>query len=201
VILNLAGGIGLFALFWWLTLDIVAGPKWNMGRVGNNIRAWAIASLSVLIITIVLGAWTDAYYAALACTSFPDCHGQWWPGMKLAEGLALLGTLDVDVHGKVIIDGGVAAAIHMAHRLGALLAFVVIATLGIRAWGMGGRCRMAGAAVLLLLMIQVVLGVAAVIADLPMVVVASHSSLSAVMIISILTLAHRGWSGQRQGGI
>jgi cytochrome c oxidase assembly protein subunit 15 len=200
VILNLTGGIGLLALFWWLTLDIYAGPKQETDRVGN-IRVWAVAGLLALIIEIVLGVWTDAYYAALACTSFPDCHGQWWPGMKLAEGLGLLGTLDVDAHGKVVIDGGVAAAIHMAHRLGALLAFVVIAGLGIRAWGMGGRCRMAGAAVLFLLVIQVVLGVAAVIADLPMAVVASHSSLSAVMVISILTLVHRGWSGQRQGAI
>ena len=66
---------------------------------------------------------------------------------------------------------------------------------------MGGRCRIAGAVVLLLLVTQIVLGVAAVIADLPLAVVASHSSLSAVMVISILTLAHRGWSGRRQGVI
>jgi len=194
VILNLTGGIGLLALFWWLALDIYAGRNAGTERAGK-IRKWAVAGLLVLTVEIVLGAWTDAYYAALACASFPDCHGQWWPGIKLWEGLALLGTLDLDAHGRVITDQGVAAAIHMAHRLGALLAFAVIAWIGIKAWGMGGRCRIAGMAVLALLVIQTGLGIAAVLGDLPMLVVASHSSLSALMVASILTLAHRGWCG------
>lgn len=195
VILNLTGGIGLLALFWWLTLDIYAGTNRGVEQAGK-IRAWAIAGLFVLVVEIVLGGWTDAYYAALACTTFPDCQGQWWPGIKLLDGLALLGTLDVNEQGKVIIDGGVAAAIHMAHRIGALLTFVFIAWLGLKAWGVGGRCQTAGMAVLALLVVQTGLGIAAVLGDLPMAVVASHSTLSAVMVLSVLTLAHRGWSGR-----
>lgn len=195
VILNLAGGIGLLALFWWLVLDIYAGG----GERAGTIESWAVAALFALIVAIVLGAWTDSYYAALACTTFPDCHGQWWPGAKLWQGLGLLGTLDVDAQGRVMTDQTVAAAIHMAHRLGALLAFAVLSVLGIKAWSLGGRCRVAGAAVLVLLAVQTVLGITAVLGDMPMPVVASHSTLSAVMVLSVLTLAHRGVAGRVVG--
>lgn len=193
VILNLIGGIGLLALYWWHTLDIYTRAKETTGKIGSL----AVAALLVLIMVIILGAWTDAYYAALACKTFPDCQGQWLPGLKLWEGLSLLGTLDVDAHGRVIIDLVVAENIHMAHRLGSLLAFFVITGVGIKALGMGGRYRLTALAALLLLVIQTVLGVATVISGLTMMVVVCHSILSALLVVCILTLIHQSSSGRR----
>jgi cytochrome c oxidase assembly protein subunit 15 len=191
VILNLTGGIGLLALYWWLTLDIYSLRKGEI-RQATGIRNLAVAALLVVIAEILLGAWTDAYYAALACTTFPDCHGQWLPGSNLWTGLSMLGTLNVDAYGKVIIDQAVAADIHMAHRVGALVAFIVIFWLVIKAWVAGAR--LTSASLLLLLLIQTALGIATVIGTISIMLVACHSVLSALLIVSIFTLIHQSCS-------
>jgi len=188
VILNLTGGIGLLAMFWWLTLDIYTARKGEV-RSTPGIKNLAVAALLVLTVEILLGAWTDAYYAAIACTTFPDCQGQWLPGLNLWAGLSMLGTLNVDAYGKVIIDQAVAADIHMAHRVGALVAFVVIAWLAARAWVAGAR--IAGAFLLLLLLIQTTLGMATVMGNLTLMVVVCHSILSALLVVGTLTLIHQ----------
>jgi cytochrome c oxidase assembly protein subunit 15 len=193
VILNLTGGIGLLGLYWWLMLDIYVSPRCKISSAGG-IRTLAIAVLLVLIAEIILGAWTDAYYAAIACTAFPDCQGQWLPGLKLWEGLSMLGTLDVDAQGKVIINQAIAADIHMAHRVGALVTFAMVSWLVIRAWAVGAR--FSGALLLLLLLIQTALGIVAVIGNLSMMVVVSHSILSALLVVSILTLIYYSHSGR-----
>lgn len=194
VMLNLAGGIGLLALYWWLTLDIYAVPG-DGARKAAKIRTLAITVLLVLIVEIILGAWTDAYYAAIACTTFPDCQGQWLPGLKLWEGLSMLGTLDVDAQGKVIIDQAIAADIHMVHRVGALVAFVMVSWLVIRAWAVGAR--FSGTLLLLLLLIQTASGIATVIGNLSMMVAVCHSVLSALLVVSVLTLIHHSYSGRQ----
>jgi len=187
---NLTGGFTLLALFWWLTLDMYAAPGDKGGGAGG-IRTLAITSLLVLIATIVLGAWTDAYYAALACPTLPDCQGQWLPGLKLWQGLSMVSVLDVDAHGKVVIDHAVAADIHMAHRIGALAAFVVIFWLAIRSWFAGSCFRPLGCLLMLLLLIQTVSGIVAVTGGFTIMVVVGHNVLSALLVINILTLIHR----------
>jgi len=187
---NLTGGFALLALFWWLLLDIYPVPEGQSRRAGG-MRTLAIMSLLVLIMVIVLGAWTDAYYAALACSTLPDCHGQWLPGLKLWEGLSMLSVLDVDVNGKVVIDQTVAADIHMAHRIGALAAFVMIFWLAIRSWLAGSRFRPLGVLLLLLLLVQTVSGIVAVTVGLSVMIIVGHNLLSAMLVINILTLIHR----------
>jgi cytochrome c oxidase assembly protein subunit 15 len=194
VILNLTGGIGLLALYWWLTLDTYASPRGKISSAGG-IKTLAVATLLVLIAEILLGAWTDAYYAALACTTFPDCQGQWLPGLNLWNGLSMPGTLDIDTYGKVIIDQAIAADIHMAHRVGALAAFVVIVWLAVKAWVVGAR--FISAFLLLLLLVQTALGIATVTGNLSMMVVVSHSVLSALLVVGILTLIHHSYSGRQ----
>jgi cytochrome c oxidase assembly protein subunit 15 len=196
VILNLSGGIGLLALYWWMTLDIYAVSSNGDGKAAQ-IRGMAIVALLVLIFEIVLGAWTDAYYAATACTTFPDCQGVWLPGLKLWEGLSLIGTLDVDGQGKVIIDQAVARDIHISHRIGALITFIALAWLAIKAWFAGAPCRISAVFLLLLLLIQTALGIATAMGALIMVVVVCHSILSALLVVCILTLIHQSSSGRR----
>jgi cytochrome c oxidase assembly protein subunit 15 len=191
VILNLSGGIGLLALYWWLTLDVYSIRKSETGQA-SGIKSLAVAALLLLIAEILLGAWTDAYYAALACTTFPDCHGQWLPGLNLWTGLSMLGTLNTDAYGKVIIDQAVAADIHMAHRVGALVASAVIFWLVVKAWGVGARFT--SVCLLLLLLIQTALGIATVIGSISIMLVACHSVLSALLIVTVLTLIHQGCS-------
>jgi cytochrome c oxidase assembly protein subunit 15 len=193
VMTNLIGGFTLLALYWWLMLDYYAALEGEVRR-SDGIRILSTVALLVLIVAIMLGAWTDAYYAALACPTLPDCQGQWLPG-ELWQGLSMPGVLDVDTHGKVIIDQTVAADIHIAHRIGALAAFVMIFWLAIRSWLAGFRFRLLGGFLLLLLLIQTATGIIVVVGGLSVMVVVGHNLLSALLVINILTLIHRSRGG------
>ncbi len=193
VVTNLTGGFALLALFWWLTLDMFAVSE---GEVrGGGIRVPAVAALLTLMLAILSGAWTDAYYAALACPGLPDCQGQWLPGLKLWPGLLMPGVLDVDAHGKVVIDQAVAADIHIAHRICALAALLAIIRAGVRAWRQGGRIRVAGAASMVFASFQFALGVGLVLSGMSMMAATAHSLVAALLVISLLALIHRRFLG------
>ena len=103
------------------------------------------------MLQISLGGWTSANYAALACPDFPTCQTQWWPAIAdFEEGFVLWRGLGVDYEGGVL-DHPARVAVHFTHRLGAVLAAVLIALLG---WRLAREpaTRADGAAVLAVLL-------------------------------------------------
>jgi len=189
MIVNLTGGIALLALFWWLTLDIYSRPGPDSGQM-QRLRPWAVAGLFVVTIQIFLGAWMDAYYAALACTGLPGCPGPDWTGADLLRGLGLLGSLQVDAAGRVITDHGVAAAIHMSHRTWAGLTLLYAGWLAWRALGMGGKLRLTGMIILAMLAIQFSLGLAMIQFNMPIAFVVAHTVTAALLVLGLLALIH-----------
>ena len=183
---NVLSGLTLFSIFWWLTLDLYAGAA----GAGGSIRGKAMAGLLLLVMAIVLGAWTDAYYAALACKTLPDCHGEWGSISELWRGLQQLGMLDVDAAGRVITDQSIAATVHMAHRLVALVAAAYLAWLAISACRLNARLRRAGLVLLGLLLIQTGLGISSVLAGMLLSTVVLHSLFSALLMASVIALIH-----------
>src|SRR6056297_3206813 len=78
---HLIGGMSTFALLLWLSLRVT--PRQT--RASLPARALSIpivAVLAVIAVQVVLGGWVSTNYAALACTGFPSCGGQWWPEMN-----------------------------------------------------------------------------------------------------------------------
>ncbi len=189
MIINLTGGIALLALFWWLTLDIYAraAPVTKQVRL---LRPWAVTGLIIVTIQIILGAWTDAYYAAMACTGLPGCSGVSWSWPDLLRGFGLLGHLGVDASGRVITDHAIAASIHMAHRILTLVTVSYLGWLGWRAIKLGGKPRLMGYVMLLVLAVQVGLGLAMIQFKMPITFVVAHTAAAALLVISILTLIH-----------
>ncbi len=187
MIINLTGGIALLALFWWLTLDIYAKPLPDAAR---RLKPWAVTGLLIVTIQITLGAWTDAYYAALACTGLPGCAGVNWSWSDLLRGFEFLGSLDVDASGKVMTDHAVAASIHMAHRIMALLTALYIGWLVWRAIVLGGKFRLMGIVMLIVLVAQLGLGLAMIQFSMPLIFVVTHTVTAALLILSILSLVH-----------
>ena len=61
---------------------------------------------------IALGGWTSSNYAALACPDLPTCQGSWWPQADFRSGYWLW--RDIQAQGLI--------AIHLLHRLGAMVA-------------------------------------------------------------------------------
>lgn len=125
----------------------------------------SMVTLGALITQIALGGWTSANYAALICPDFPTCQGYWWPPSH---------TLTM---------------IHMAHRVGALITFVLGITLTIALWQQRIRLlRYFSAALLGLLVLQVFLGISNVIFSLPLPVALAHHGTAALLLLLLITL-------------
>lgn len=190
---HLLGGLLTAALLWWLTLRqgpwLTNPPPPRLRRL----RPWAWAGLGILVVQIALGGWTSSNYAAMGCTEFPTCYGgQWWPTTDFKEAFVLWRGVGVDYEFGVL-DSAARTAIHLTHRLGALLTLAVLGLLG---WQVVRRARNreqrgVGWALLLVLGMQIGLGIANVIAQLPLPVAVAHNGGAALLVLVLLTLLHQ----------
>jgi len=93
--------------------------------------AWAV--LALLGVQIALGGWVSSNYAVLACTGFPQCNGTWWPAMDFGHGFTLLRGLGEGRAGAGLTFEAL-VAVHMAHRLFAVIAMAALLWLAWRLW-------------------------------------------------------------------
>jgi heme a synthase len=126
VTLHLLGGLGLLALLavqtqWLEPARLSVSPGLYAGTL-------SVAALSV--VQIALGGWVSTNYAVLACTDFPTCQGAWWPPMDFDHGFTLLRELGFGKAGAYLPFEAL-TAIHVVHRLGAV---VVLGALALLAW-------------------------------------------------------------------
>ena len=151
------------------------------------IRAAAVAVvLGATLLQIALGGWVSTNYAVLACTGFPACNGQWWPAMDVAQGFTLLRELGRAGHGAYL-NFDALVAIHMAHRLFALLALTALVWLVQRLWRQPGpQARGYALALLALLLWQAASGLSNVVLGWPMVAALAHSA-GAAGLAAVLT--------------
>ncbi len=90
--------------------------------------AWLVALL--LLVQLALGGWVSTNYAVLACTEFPTCQGRWWPdAMDFEQGFTLRRALGRSGDGASYLPFAALTAIHMAHRVGALLLVLAMGAL------------------------------------------------------------------------
>lgn len=191
VLAHLLGGMAILALLWWLVLQS-AGYGYVSGD-GHSValRVWVVLALCVLGVQIGLGGWVSANYAAFVCTDFPTCQGSFWPPMDFREGFTFWRGVGIDYEGGVL---GLEArtAIHMAHRLGALAAAVVLGGAAIHAILTGSRAaRGIGCVLLILLLAQVALGIGNVLWLLPLPAAVAHNAGAALLLLATVTLLHQ----------
>ncbi|MGH6647681.1 COX15/CtaA family protein [Aquabacterium sp.] len=98
----------------------------------SSLRAWALAVLVLAVVQMALGGWVSTNSAVLACSEVPLCQGQWWPAMDFETGFRLLRPLGGDGLGAQITLAGL-TAIHMVHRLAAVVVLLAMVAL---AWGL-----------------------------------------------------------------
>jgi cytochrome c oxidase assembly protein subunit 15 len=178
---NLCGGFTMVGLLGWMVFRD-AKPRAN---ASSTVRRWVAAALVLLCIQIVLGGLTSANFAASACQNLPDCHGTWMPGNDLWTALDLSRQHEVGPTG-LAIGGPERADIHKLHRLVAaitLLATLVAGLLALRA-GLAA----AALAVLVLAAAEFSVGVAAILAELPISVAVAHNWLAAILLLGLLRL-------------
>ncbi len=187
VTLHLIGGLVLLAL---LCVQAVRHTQWAQGRVPVALSPglrWALIGTGVLVaLQVVLGGWVSTNYAVLACSTFPKCQGSWWPLMDFAQGFQVWRKLGMLQDGSHIGFSGL-TAIHYVHRL---MAYAVLAALGLVAWCFHRRGVLptqtrwlAGLALL-----QLATGLSNVVLDWPLVAAVLHTGGAAALVV-VLTWA------------
>ncbi|MEH6355724.1 MAG: COX15/CtaA family protein [Marinobacter sp.] len=198
VALHLLGGFTTLSLLALLVLRLRSrvrdGPVetavLKSARSGSRLRPWLYGGLLLVIMQIALGAWTAANYAAVACTDLPTCGGQWWPqGMDFAHGFDITQHVGPNyLGGQLNADGRV--AIHVSHRLGAVVVLVYFSVLLTLLWvrrrrnGLGQSV----AVVAVFLLAQIALGLANVILYIPLAVAVAHNATGALLLLSVIQL-------------
>lgn len=169
---NVLGGLLLAALLWWLAL----GTRRGAARCPAWLSAAAWLALLLTFVQIGLGVLTSASHSGLACTAFPGCTAAGFPGTWSAA--------ELDPWRPVAAS----ASLHMAHRAGALAS---AATVALVAWGLRSIAPPLAAILALLLALQVGLGIALVVAGLPLLVALLHNVAAALLLLALVAAQHR----------
>ena len=187
VVAHLIGGFAtLGLLFWLIRPDPLPIPA------GRRLRALAVAAAAAVVLQIALGGWTSANYAALACPDFPTCQTQWWPELAdFEEAFVLWRGIGIDYEGGVL-DHPARVAIHFTHRLGAIVATIFVGILG---WLLLRRrqARVAGAAVLAALVLQLAISSGVVLFSVPLTLAVAHNGAAALLLLTIINAHQRLW--------
>ena len=190
VMLHLLGGLTILSLFYWKLLREQSMRGVFVSEGNKKLRALVVIALVVLFCQISLGGWTSSNYAALACPDFPTCQGKWWPTMNFFEGFILWRELGVDYEGGTL-DSAARTAIHMAHRIGAIITTIIIVYVGVRNIFSNSRyLKLTGIIVLMLLIAQILLGIANIKFHLPLSIAVAHNGVAALLLLSLVTLLH-----------
>lgn len=180
VTLHLLLGFSTFWLFFWtylrsqsnlMLLAVPAGPV-----------LLARLAMLVLLIQIALGGWVSSHYAALACPDFPQCNGQWLP----SEGFS--GAFNWLFQDVVAIPASAKIALHVIHRMGAVITFLVLSWLMLSATSehYPKSVRRSGLWLSFLLLVQIILGIFSVKQGLPLMLAMAHNAVGALLMLPIL---------------
>ena len=186
VTLHLLGGMSTLMILCWIVMRNHLTPSIALPL---NQQWWLRMALLIWLLQVLLGGWTSSNYAALACTDFPTCHGLWWPEMDLSDAFHLTRALGESRDGGQLHLSAL-TAIQWVHRLGALV---------VLAWGIisvrillqrqTGSCL--AWLLLVVLLLQVSLGIANLLLQLPLVLAVLHNAGAALLGVCLVAVNAR----------
>lgn len=187
--LNIMGGLGLVVLSWRIILVTNIVPIRGLmrdsigwGSIGQPDVLPRLAAVA-LSVTVMLGAWIGASYAAVSCVSVPHCGGIWWPPI---EGWAALNPL-IKLQGAALPGDAGGLTLNLLHRYSATGAFLLLGIVGVRALA-ADATRNTAIIVLLLLTAEFVLGGASVVSGLSLWLTVGHAVGAAALFAAVVTL-------------
>ncbi len=182
---HLIGGMTTAALLAWLAFRLSGLRRIEVSPA----QAWLARSAFVaLVCQVMLGGWVSTNYAALACTDLPTCHGAWWPEADFRNAFHLVRELGMTATGDLLSNAAL-TAIHLSHRVGALVAGVLVSALSI-ALLRRTTTRGLGALVLAALVLQISLGVANVLLSLPLPLAVMHNAGALLLVLVMVRINH-----------
>ena len=189
---HLLGGFAVFNLLGWQWLRTLSFSQLENYRLPSGLLSLSVLAIVVLIGQIALGGWVSSNYAALACVDFPTCQQQWWPPMDFREAFILWRGLGVDYEFG-ILEHPARVAIHVTHRIGAVITAAIILLFALRLWHCAENSitlRKISAIILILLATQVVLGVLNVVMHLPLANAVLHNAVALILLFSLVSSAY-----------
>ena len=172
---HLLGGMATLAGLAWLWLR-------ERGLTGvAPVDPLARGLLFLVLLQIALGGWVSGNGAALACPDLPTCQGVWWPSVDFATGFNLL---------RPVVGGDLAAltAIHLLHRLGAVLLLAGVLLLAAR---LARRAPGRAALLLVVVLVQIFLGMANVLLGLPLPLAVAHDAGAGMLLLCMVWINAR----------
>ncbi len=179
--------ISVWLLFWmYLRSNSEIKPN-EQGRTGPKLLARV--GFVALFLQITLGFWVSTNQAGLACAGFPNCSGEWLPAVDYLSSLNLFSALQSGYTGILSFDGQV--AIHWAHRIGAILSFVLLTaiTLSATSENYARPVRKSGLLLSLLLLIELMLGIFSVKLELPVFFVVVHNLFAVLLMFPLIAIS------------
>lgn len=186
---HLLGGMATLGLLIWIIYDSRYTSGYRAGPQLRSARPLVLAALSVLIIQIALGGWTSANYAAMVCPDFPTCQGEYWPPTNFREGFTVSRDIGVDFEGGVL-DLPSRTAIHLTHRIGAVITLIILLYTGFRLTRIATVQRN-GILLMALVSVQFLLGVMNVVLRLPLANAVAHNGVAALLLAVLVGLVYR----------
>jgi cytochrome c oxidase assembly protein subunit 15 len=191
---HLVFGLTTLSLLWWLWLSLPQRTFGGGGAVTDSVtiqRAWTLAMIGIvaLAIQIALGGWTSSNYAAIACPDFPTCQNAWWPQTDYRDAFVLWRGLGVNYEGGVLANPA-RVAIHLTHRIGALIATLMLclAAFTVLTRPVLNRFRLRAWTVLAALALQLTIGISMVLRGFPLWLATAHNAGAALLLLSVLAL-------------
>lgn len=193
VTLHLIGGMSILAL---LTLSLLRQTGWMAPaqQASAALRRFATVAFVLLCLQVALGGWVSANYAAVACPDLPTCQGAWWPAADFGEAFVLWRGLGIDYEGGVL-DHPARVAIHLVHRLGAVVVALALLAAAWRAWVEGARAglrewRVLAALTVAALVLQLAIATGMVLQAFPLGLATAHNLGAALLLLATTALLH-----------
>jgi cytochrome c oxidase assembly protein subunit 15 len=193
VTLHLVGGMAILAL---LTLSLLRQCGWlaTGARATPALRRVAVVAFVLLCVQVALGGWVSTNYAAVACPDLPTCQGAWWPSADFDEGFVLWRGLGIDYEGGVL-DHPARVAIHLVHRVGALVVTLALLALAAGAWREGVRAgqrhwRVLAVLVTTALALQLAIATGMVLEAFPLALATAHNLGAALLLMATTAMLH-----------
>ncbi len=144
----------------------------------------AVLALVILILQIMLGGWTSANYAATICYELPICQGEWFKHSDFATGFNPFAQ-KAENYEFGILDSEARIAIHASHRIGAIIASLILAFLSFKLLiqTQSRLLKRIGILIAGLLLVQITLGVFNIIFQLPLYNAVAHNGVGAILLV------------------
>ena len=141
--------------------------------------AWLVTAL--ILTQIALGGWTSANYAAMACSDYPLCQGQWMPAdMDWSHAFVFNRELGQTSDGQML-SLQTLTAIHWTHRCFALFVLAACVMFASRLTK-DAQTRTMGRLVLGAAVVQVLLGISNVWLQWPLGLAVLHNTGAAILL-------------------